>query len=384
MCKCALRCAGCFSGQLNLQQMDHRVSDPHRRSALHSVFGKMKREHLDTLIVSDLSVIRWLTGFTGSSAKLLLGRQRCLLFTDFRYRDQVAAEVSIAETVVSSEEFAEELISGSYPLGGTVGLQADNLSWDEARTLSARLEPVATTVPVTAFFDDLRAVKNAVELMHLQRAAAISEEVFGMVLSMIDPDVSELEIAAEISYQHRMLGAEKDSFDPIVASGSRTAMPHARPTPAKFLPGELIVIDMGCVYEGYASDQTRTVALGKVSQEARMVYGIVEEAQKLGVRSARCGMSAAELDGVVREYIARHGYGEAFGHSLGHGVGLDVHEEPRISSRSNWRLAENMVFTIEPGIYLPGSFGVRIEDTVVLGRDGAVPLQDFTKELIEL
>ncbi len=364
--------------------MDHQFLDAYRETDLGKVRQKMKAQGLGSLIVSDLSVIRWLSGFSGSSARLLVTPERFVLFTDFRYREQAATEVGLAETVITSDGFAPEVVSGSYPLGSAVGIQSDSMTWDEARRLSERLGPLAAAVPLVSFFDDLRMVKNRIELMHLQRAASISEQVLEMILPLIRPEVSELDIAAEITYQHKKLGAEKDSFEPIVASGARAAMPHAKPTAGHFRPGELIVIDMGCVSEGYASDQTRTVALGRVSSEDRAIYRIVAEAQQLGLTTARCGMSAAELDGTVRGYIDRRGYGEAFGHSLGHGVGIDVHEEPRISSKNSRLLAENMVFTIEPGIYLPGRLGVRIEDTVVLRSDGAVPFQRFTKKLLEL
>lgn len=364
--------------------MDQVFHDSFRNVALEKVREAMAHRHLDALIISDLSVIRWLTGFSGSSARLFIGSGRCVLFTDFRYREQAFGEVRIAEIVITSDGFAAELVSGGYPLGDAAGIQSDSMTWDEARRLCGKLDGLTTVVPVASFFDDLRMVKNGVELMHMQRAATISGEVLEMVLPMIRPEATELDIAAEISYQHKKLGAEKDSFEPIVASGPRAAMPHAKPTAAHFRPGELIMIDMGCVSEGYASDQTRTVALGRVSPEAGEVYRIVLEAQQLGIASARCGMSAAELDGEVRSYIESHGYGEAFGHSLGHGVGIDVHEEPRISSKNSRILEDNMVFTIEPGIYLPGRFGVRIEDTVVLNRDGAHPFQIFTKQLVEL
>ena len=364
--------------------MDHQYLDGYCQAGLSGVRRKMTALNLDALIVSDLSVIRWLTGFSGSNARLLVSPDRCTLFTDFRYREQAAAEVRVAETVIASDGFAAEVVAGGYPLGAATGIQSDSMTWDEARRLCARLEPMTAPVPVASFFDDLRMVKNHIELMHMRQAACISEQVLELILPMIRPEATELDIAAEISYQHKKLGAEKDSFDPIVASGSRAAMPHAKPGAEHFRNGELIVIDMGCVCEGYASDQTRTVALGRVSSEDRAIYRIVEEAQQLAVDGARCGMRASELDGIARAYIDRYGYGEAFGHSLGHGVGIDVHEEPRISSKNCRNLEENMVFTIEPGIYLPGRLGVRIEDTVVLRSDGAHPFQRFTKQLIEL
>lgn len=364
--------------------MDSKQIVCYREEALRKVVKKMMSQALDSAIVTDLAVIRWLTGFSGSSARLLITREKSWLFTDFRYREQAAEEVDVAETVIAGDGFAAELGSGRYPLGETVALQSDNVTWHEATRLIEQMVGKQRVIPVDSFFDEFRMVKNAIELIKMRRAAEISELAFETVLPMILPSVTELDIAAEISYQHKKLGAEKDSFDPIVAGGARSAMPHATPSTARFKSGELIVIDIGCVYEGYASDQTRTVALGHVSAEARKVYRIVQEAQALGIASARCGMSGKELDAHVRDFIAAHGYGDEFGHGLGHGVGLEVHEEPRISPKGECVLQENMLFTIEPGIYLPGKFGVRIEDTVVMGPLGATPLQRLGKELIEL
>ena len=354
-----------------------------RAESLRMVLRKMMCLAIDAIIVTDLSVIRWLTGFSGSSARLLITREKSWLFTDFRYKEQAAGEVSMADTVIATDGFADELGSGRYALGETVALQSDNVTWHEATRLIEQILGKQRVIPVDSFFDEFRMLKNDIEHLKMRRAAEISELALEKVLPMISSSVTELDIAAEITYQQKKLGAEKDSFEPIVAGGARSALPHAAPSKAH-KAGELIVIDIGCVYEGYASDQTRTVALGHVSTEAREVYRIVKEAQQLGIASARCGMMAKELDAEVRRFIAAHGYVDEFGHGLGHGVGLDVHEEPRISPKGEHELQENMVFTIEPGIYLPGKFGVRIEDTVVMGLHGATPLQQFSKELLVL
>lgn len=343
----------------------------------------MSAEGLEALLVTDLASIRWMTGFSGSNAKLLLAGGTAVLFTDFRYQEQVRQETSGIATVILKDTLATTLASGPWKLGDRMALEADQVNWHEMRQLSEKLAN-RELVPVTAFFDEFRELKHVEELERMRRAVAISELVLEAVIGMIGPEVTEIDIAAEISYRHRKLGAEKDSFDPIVAGGIRAAMPHARPTASKFEPGTLIVIDMGCLVDGYASDQTRTIAFGKVSEEQRKVYRIVQQAQQLGIDFARAGISARDLDAEVRNFIAAEGYGEAFGHGLGHGVGIEVHEAPRVGTAATGTLREGTVFTIEPGIYLPGRFGVRIEDMVVLGPDGAEPLQRFTKELIEL
>lgn len=343
----------------------------------------MSLDGLDSMLVTDLAAIRWLTGFSGSNATLLFAGGSSVLFTDFRYQEQVRQETSGIATVILKEALGAELLSGAWTLGERMALQADHVTWHEMQQLSGKLGNRGF-IPVSAFFDEFREIKHIDELERMRRAVALSEIVFEEVIGMIGPDVTEIDLAAEISYRHRRLGAEKDSFDPIVAGGVRGAMPHARPTTARLQPGTLIVIDMGCIVDGYASDQTRTIAFGRVSEEQRTVYRIVQQAQQLGIDAARTGMAARDLDAEVRNFISSAGYGEAFGHGLGHGVGVEVHEAPRVGTASTGTLREGTVFTIEPGIYLPGRFGVRIEDMVALGPDGAEPLQQFTKELIEL
>ena len=344
---------------------------------------KMSELGIETFIVSDLHVIRWLTGFSGSSARVLLAQQQNLVFTDFRYREQVKQEVGCMESVIIQNGYAESFVEGGYLQGKRIAIQEEQVTVYEARNLSEKLGGF-DIVPVNGFFDEFRMIKSEVEKADMKRAAAISEQTLDKVLPMITEDATEADIAAEISYWHKRFGAEKDSFDPIVASGPRSALPHARPTNEKFRKGELILIDMGCVYNGYASDQTRTVAFGKVCDEARRIHDITKDAQLLGIESARPGMSGLELDALVRGYIEKHGYGEYFGHGLGHGVGVEVHEKPRLGKTSKDTLPVHSVFTIEPGIYLPDRYGVRIEDTVVMEESGVVPFQRFTKELIEL
>ena len=350
---------------------------------LEPLLKKMSRLCVDTFLVSDLHVIRWLTGFSGSSARVLLNPHRSLLFTDFRYAEQVKREVDGMESVIIHAGYADSFAEGGYLQGRRIAIQEEQVTVYEARQLGEKLNGVEI-LPVHGFFYEFRAIKNDMEIHRMKQAAAISEQVLEQILSLISPDVTEVDIAAEISFRHKRLGAEKDSFDPVVASGPRSALPHARPGKSRFRPGSLIVIDMGCVYEGYASDQTRTIALGRVPEEARKIHDITREAQQLGIDSARPGMSGKELDALVRGYIEKRGYGEHFGHGLGHGVGVEVHEKPRLGKLSDDVLPLRSVFTIEPGIYLPGKYGVRIEDTVVMEKGGVAPFQRFTRELIEL
>lgn len=350
---------------------------------LEPLLKKMAALGIDMFLVSDLHVIRWMTGFSGSNARVLLGGGKAFFFTDFRYAEQVKQEVRNMEPVIIQGSFIETFLEGGYLSGQKVAIQAEQVTVQEARQLEKKLAGAAIE-PVEGFFDEFRMIKTAEEIAAMKHAAAVSQQVLEEILPMISPDVTEADIAAEISYRHKRLGAEKDAFDPIVASAGFSALPHARPRTERLSPGSLIVIDMGCICQGYASDQTRTVALGKIPPEARRIYEITKDAQQLGLDSARPGMTGRELDGLVRDYIGSHGYADCFGHGLGHGVGLEVHEKPRVGKSSEDTLSLHSVFTIEPGIYLPGKYGVRIEDTVVMHENGAEPFQTFTKELIEL
>jgi Xaa-Pro aminopeptidase len=305
------------------------------------------------------------------------------LFTDFRYGEQVKHEVDVMESIVIQSSFIDTFVEGGYLQGKCLGIQSEQMTVYDAGQLGDKLTGI-DIVPVHGFFDEFRELKNEREIAWMKQAAGISEKVFEEILPLISTRTTEAEIAAEISYRHKRYGAEKDSFDPIVASGIRSALPHAKPANETFSPGNLIVIDMGCISHGYASDQTRTVAFGRIPDEARKIYEITREAQQLGIEAARPGLPAKELDALVRGYIDKRGYGEYFGHGLGHGVGVEVHEKPRLGKTSEDNLLSGSVFTIEPGIYLPGKFGVRIEDTVVMGESAVVPFQRFTKELIEL
>ena len=208
--------------------------------------------------------------------------------------------------------------------------------------------------------------------------------MFAKVLKIVRPGVSELDVSAEISYYHKMFGAEKDSFDPIVVSGPRGSLPHGKPSSKRIKQGELVTLDLGCICNGYCSDLTRTVAVGKPSAEARKVYEIVFEAQRLAIESAKGGMAARRLDSIARNYIRSYGYGKYFGHGLGHGIGLEIHEYPRVSARSVHTLRNGNVVTVEPGIYLPGKCGVRIEDDIVVRNGECEVLTTAPKTLIVL
>ncbi len=236
--------------------------------------------------------------------------------------------------------------------------------------------------PQTEVVEKLTMIKSEEEIEAIRKAAEIGDAVYENVLPEIKPGVTELDIAAEIAYQTRKCGGEREAFTIIVASGERSALPHGAASSKKIKKGELVTLDFGCVYKGFNSDMTRTVAVGKVPSELQKVYEIVRTAQQEGIDKAQAGMTARELDTIPRDYITLHGYGSKFGHSTGHGLGIEVHELPKVSQRGEkYKLEPNMVVTIEPGIYLDGLGGARIEDDVVIRRDGCEVLTSSPKEL---
>ncbi len=332
-------------------------------------------------IISSLTDIRWACGFSGSNALMLVTLDNAWLITDGRYTVQSRNEVTGAEIGIADGLLIQYIKDNDLlPADGEIILQAEHT------TLSMHSKLVQhfgdrDSLPKSMLLSRFVAVKNDEEIASIARAQSITDDVFEHLLGFIKPGMTEREVSAEIAYQHLRRGASGQSFETIVASGPNGALPHARPTDRKLLQGELIVMDFGCLVNGYASDMTRTIALGKPSDEAVKVYNVVREAQEKAVAEASPKLTTNELDAVARSVIEAAGYGDYFSHSLGHGVGLDIHEWPRVSWQTNDRLAANMAITIEPGIYLPGQLGVRIEDIIILKENGCDVLTRSTKEL---
>jgi Xaa-Pro aminopeptidase len=251
------------------------------------------------------------------------------------------------------------------------------------RSLKA-LFPRAQLVPTASIVERLTSIKDKYELDAIRRAVKVSDRVFGAIIQMLRPGLTELDVAAEIAYLHRRYGAEGDAFDPIVASGRRAALPHARASAKRIRRGELVLLDFGCRVAGYHSDLSRTVAVGKPSARLSSMYKVVLDAQTQAIGAVRSGVAAADVDAIARLRIRKQGYGRYFCHSLGHGLGLQVHESPRLSSLSGDVLQRGNVVTIEPGVYVPGSGGVRIEDDVVVQEDHATILNKSPRELLVL
>ncbi|MBI5472930.1 MAG: aminopeptidase P family protein [Ignavibacteriae bacterium] len=344
----------------------------------------MRKHGLDALIVSSISNIRYLTGFTGSNGLLIIASRSALFFSDIRFLEQAKLEVRNCRVHITKFGLYEEASRRKALHGASrVGFESQQITYAQYRVLR-RLFPSTSFASTKEIVEDVMLVKDEAEIALMRKAAEISDQVFGEVVKIIRPGISELEIAGTISYLHRKLGAERDAFEIIVASGERSAFPHARATQKKIKSGELVTLDFGCVVGGYNSDITRTVAVGKASLRAKRMYDVVHDAQQTAIESARGGMWAKDLDAVARQRIEKRGMGKFFNHSLGHGLGLHIHERPRVSELSKERLRAGSVITIEPGVYVPGFGGVRIEDDVLLTENGCVVLNTAPKEFLIL
>jgi Xaa-Pro aminopeptidase len=344
----------------------------------------LRERRLDALIVSSSPNIRYLTGLTGSSALCVFTATRGFFFTDTRYRDQSSTGVSgVTRTVTTGPLAVAAAERGCLDGCRRVGFESHATTYQQYRVLRA-LFPRHSFQPTADLVEDLAVVKDGGELSCIRRAVAISGQVFVDMLTVIRPGMRENEVAAMISFLQKMHGGESDAFETIVASGPRGALPHACVSERKMRSGEFVTLDFGCTVGGYASDLTRTVALGRVTRRMREIYNVVRDAQAAAVAAARPGMWAKDLDAVARRHITAAGYGRFFLHSLGHGLGLQVHERPRVSMLSTECLREGSVITIEPGIYIPGECGVRIEDDVVLTHTGCEVLTTAVKELLTL
>ncbi len=350
---------------------------------------RVKELGLDAMLITHLPSIRYLIGFSGSNGVLIVPQQgKPHFFTDFRYKIQVKIEVGGAKVSIIDRDrtiydaIAEKQLFSDYD---SIGFEPAHLQYWEFDILRKKFRHLKLVPIPEREVEKLTMIKTEDEITTIRKAADIGDQVFDHVLGFIKPGVTEREVAAEISYMTKKLGGEGDAFDIIVASGERSALPHGIATDKKIKKGEVVTIDFGCVYKGYNSDMTRTIAVGKIPAELQKIYEIVREAQQRAVDKVRPGMNGRELDSIARDYITLHGYGAKFGHGTGHGLGIEVHELPMISQRGEkYKLEPNQVFTIEPGIYIEGTGGVRIEDDVVVRREGCEVLTTSKKELIVL
>jgi Xaa-Pro aminopeptidase len=349
----------------------------------HALRGLLAHADLSALLVTKPVNVRYLTGFSGTYGALLLLHDRTLFFTDRRYDQQAAAEVPGAEVVLAPGDLIGAVAGVLRGAGDGLGFEPAGLTWGDGQRLRTAV-PGRALVPAPPLVEELREVKDERELGAMREAARLDGEAFDEVLGGLRPGVTEREVAVALELAMRRLGGDGLAFETIVAFGEHAAEPHHHPGDRPLQAGDFVKLDFGARVDGYCSDMTRTVVLGRASERQREVYEVVRRAQAAGLERLAAGVPAAEVDRACRELIAGAGLGEAFGHPAGHGVGLEIHEAPRIRQGVAGRLAAGTVVTVEPGVYLPGFGGVRIEDLAVVRRDGHEVLTSAPKELLEL
>jgi Xaa-Pro aminopeptidase len=325
---------------------------------------------IDALIVSKPENRRYLSGFTGTAANLMIDHQNAYIYTDFRYIDQAKDQCPDFKVIKIGDDYYQKLFQSLQQAGATqVGFETDFVTYESYSKLAAELSGIKL-VAVKNITEDLRMIKNQDELQLIKKAVEIADQGWAEIIKQVKPGMTEEEVSLELEFSMRRLGAENRAFDFIVASGSRGALPHGVATNKAIQSGEIVTIDFGAVYQGYHSDITRNFILGQPDQKQLDIYNIVLEAQLTAIDVVKPGIPASVIDLAARNVIERYGYGEYFGHGTGHGVGLAIHEGPRVSFQSEVILQPGMLITIEPGIYLPGWGGVRIEDIVLVTENG--------------
>ena len=359
-------------------------SGPAEDSRIETVRALARDCECDTVLVTHGPDIAWTVGFTGSNGVLVVTQTAAHLVTDGRYRTQAAEEVRGADVHISQDPLATAVATlGVIGSGVRVLVQADHMTVSTLGQYEAACAD-ARFVPVDALLSQARATKSEAEIAAVARAQALTCEILTGVLDIVRAGVAEHEVAAELVVRHLRAGCSAMSFEPIVASGARGALPHARPSDKRIEAGDLVVIDVGGVLGGFCSDLTRTVAVGEPGDEVRRAYEAVGRAKDAGIDAIRAGTSGADVDAAARAVLDAAGLGEFFSHSLGHGVGTEVHEWPRLSGQAGHVLPLGATVTVEPGVYLPGRFGIRTEDVVAVRADRAENLTPLSSALVVL
>ena len=345
--------------------------------------GLLTSDDLDLLLITALVNVRYMTGYTGTNGLALVGPQTRVFVTDFRYVEQAKVEVQSSYERRRDQLELFGAIAGSIPASGELRLGFDdtNVTVRQHARLREVLPERVQLVPAGGLVEQLRAVKEPDEIDRIRRAATAADYGLAQVLEQGLLGRTERELADALEQAMRDSGADRPGFELIIAAGPHGALPHAKPRDVEVKPGDMVVIDWGAEVDGYRSDCTRTIAAGEPSDEAREIYELVLEAERAGLGAVRSGAGGREVDATARAVIQAGGQGDHFGHGLGHGVGIDIHEAPRLSMLSEDVLTSGNVVTVEPGIYLAGRFGVRIEDLVVVGEDGCDVLTSLDKGL---
>lgn len=350
---------------------------------LERIYEEMGRRNLSRLIVSNQFNVRYLSGFTGDTGWLIVQPGSASLITDFRFEEQAGQEAySGVQVVIDKRDVLTASCDTLAKVEGKIGFESQSLAYAAFEKLARAVQ--AELVPVEGLVEALRKIKESDEIVSLAKAVGVGDAVFAEIVKEIREGMAEVEIAARIDYLLRRRSTDVPPFKTIVASGERSSLPHATPTERRIGKGDLVKMDFGASLGGYCSDLTRTVVMGKASERQREIHQIVLEAQIKAEAGIRAGIKGSEADGLARQHIEAKGLGERFGHSLGHGVGLEIHEEPRLSQKNEAPLEPGMVATVEPGIYIPGWGGVRIEDMVVVEDGACRVLTSASKRLIEI
>jgi len=339
---------------------------------------------IDALLVSWLPNVRYLSGFTGSNGMVLLTPDSTTLFTDPRYAIQALEESSAKVTIAKGPLIRRAAQAIKRKRLKRIGFEKSRLSYEAWETLKEMLPLGASLEAVGPVIEKARMVKSPAEVERIRRSVGTNSGAFASALKKIRAGMRETDLAAELEYQMRRRGAEKPSFETIVAAGIRTALPHAQPTANRFRDHEVILIDMGSFQDGYASDMTRMVFLGRPDPKTRKMYEVVLRAQLAAIDAVREGVAASKVDRAARDVLQSENLEKEFVHSTGHGLGLEIHEPPRLGRKEKTRLAAGMVVTIEPGVYVKGFGGIRIEDTVLVTKNGCEVLTPTSKELMVL
>ena len=345
----------------------------------------LEREGLDAVILRDPKNRVYATGFASSAGFALITRREAFFVTDSRYIESARANikgmtVGQSSTSMSESVWLEQIIRDTAI--STLGFEEDTTSWKDYQKLED--ETIVQLIPTQNIMTELRSSKSLDELEHIKAAQVITDRAFDTILGIIKPGMTERDVAAELTYLMMKYGGEGNSFPPIVVTGKKSSMPHGTPGDEIISPGDFLTMDFGCVINSYCSDMTRTIAIGSATDEMKTVYNTVLEAQLAGIAAAKAGVMGSAIDKAARDVIVNAGYGDYFGHSFGHGLGLDVHETPGATPTEKKILPEGAVISAEPGIYIPGKFGVRIEDLLYLTQTGCENITKSPKDLIIL
>ncbi|MFH1701675.1 MAG: aminopeptidase P family protein [Candidatus Zixiibacteriota bacterium] len=363
------------------------------KSRLGKLRKRLAADNLDAAVViindcsdtTEVPGVRWLSGFSGSTGLVFVTLKSAYFISDFRYAEQSHDEVSGAKVIISKKALIPSLtdINETQKKNLKVAIESHRLTIDLKNQLAKAMSS-AIFIEYPNMLEEMWIIKDKTEIANLRKAAQISDKAFERILGFLRPGISEKEVGAELEYQMKVLGAEKEAFSSTVASGYRSSMPHAGMSGKLLEKGDFVTIDFGATYNGYVSDCTRTVVLGRATSRQKRIYDAVLKSQLAGIKKARAGISGKAVDAACRDYFKKKKLAKYFGHGTGHGIGIEVHSGPRLSMMSKDILKSNMVVTIEPGLYFPGWGGVRIEDDVVIRQGGCAILTKAPKNLLEI